>query len=266
MFAFRLQRCTNPNYTSSSLLWRWIIGVIGVAVLVLRFENVNKGCTLPWGKSQVLFASSTTSHRDPVSWSPCSNLQSSVGVPASVRSSNTVPASRRWTTDIRCRCLNTHFRKVSPNSVFVFQFQILWRLAEELIEMKITTSSSSSSSSSSDEPVVNDELPPLDSSPTISELPSVIPWTSLSPEDRKSWHVKLHAQLRAIVNTLCLPSPERISTKDENYRNLFVTYVTPNFISIFISIYLVCQIRKVLLFIHRNCGINLWLFWCGITP
>lgn len=56
----------------------------------------------------------------------------------------------------------------------------------------------------------------------LNEVARTTNWTSLSVEERKSLHKKLHAQLRAMINSTCLPNPDRIGTdNNEKYRELF---------------------------------------------
>lgn len=111
-------------------------------------------------------------------------------------------------------------------SVIRLKRQILWKLAEKLIEVKLSMSEKDEEHTDKTIACWKEEQSKGESvhhwKTEISyELPSVIDWKSLTPEQRKPWQVKLHAQLRAMVNTACLPSPDKIADATKEYKEVF---------------------------------------------
>lgn len=99
-------------------------------------------------------------------------------------------------------------------------FQILWNLAHKLIEVKIAAPEDQPSSLA-----LGASTSPVDPISVVADLPSFIPWKTLPVEEKKLWHTKLHSQLRAMVNTLSLPSPDKVALGDNCYKDLFIKCV-----------------------------------------
>lgn len=112
---------------------------------------------------------------------------------------------------------------------FRFFIQILWDLANQLIELKISIDAEEEKLGKDEklekvDPTILDQ--PDDLKEESDDLPSTINWSCLPIEGRKTQHSRLHAQLRAMINTACLPSQEKVSYLNTKYHEMFLTYVS----------------------------------------